>query len=614
MDIHRFCFHLIYNATPKLAFMKKKILSIIAFLVIGFIIYSYFSQPKEEYYTDYTGDLTVVSEDGKIPNRVTLPQAWDDDTRKAFWYTSQGADIMPYDWFTYLEQPNTTKLFRNAEFLEALGYIPQKASIENPSGLPIGFAITRYRKNTPRGLGLNCAACHTNQLNYKGANILIEGAPTVANFVKLLNQLIKSLDNTYKNDAKFERFAKNVLKDYSSAKANVLRKELEKVALATSERQLVNNLPKGYPKDFTSYGRLDAFGNIMNAGTAFALNDLSNKNFPDAPVSYPFLWGTHQSDVVQWNASAPNTPVIGALVRNIGEVVGVFGGLKIEKGKINGTNSYTSSVDYKGLGALESWVMDLRSPQWPEAYLPPMDIEKITKGKLIYSNACASCHQVIPRENEGKLYIANKTLISELGTDPWTALNIQNRIAKTLILDGKKEAVLLGDTFGKNTKAIKVPVNGVIGLVINNPIKALKAGLAPGKHAGIFEDITTLEELIKENIGKRNGVNKDSLVYKGRPLNGIWATAPFLHNGSVPNLWELLTIPENRMKEFQVGNREFDPIHVGYITDPLKGPSVFRVLKKNDSIMKGNSNLGHSYGTQLSDKEKWDLIEYIKSL
>jgi hypothetical protein len=42
---------------------------------------------------------------------------------------------------------------------------------------------------------------------------------------------------------------------------------------------------------------LDAFGNIQNAGTAFALHDLNNKNIPNAPVSYPFIWGTHQSDV-----------------------------------------------------------------------------------------------------------------------------------------------------------------------------------------------------------------------------------------------------------------------------------------------------------------------------
>lgn len=104
----------------------------------------------------------------------------------------------------------------------------------------------------------------------------------------------------------------------------------------------------------------------------------------------------------------------------------------------------------------------------------------------------------------------------------------------------------------------------------------------------------------------------DKLVYKGRPLNGIWATAPSLHNGSVPNLWELLKRTADRIKEFKVGNREFDATNVGF--DIVTGPSTFKVLKQDSTIMPGNSNLGHAYGIDLIDEDKWDLIEYMKSL
>ena len=235
--------------------------------------------------------------------------------------------------------------------------------------------------------------------------------------------------------------------------------------------------------------------------------------------------------------------------------------------------------------------MDLRSPQWPEEYLPAVNMENAANGALIYANACANCHQVIPRDKEGDLYMANKTLVSRIGTDPLMAWNIQNRTAKTLILEGKKEGVLFGEPFGKTIAAIKIPVNGALGLVISNPIEALKAGLAPAEHAGLTQDTNTLEELVKEHVEKISANNKDSLVYKGRPLNGVWATAPFLHNGSVPSLWELLIEPKDRMKKFQVGNREFYPVKVGYITDTLKGPSIFRVLKNDGTIMPGNSNL-----------------------
>ncbi len=603
--------------------LKEKLLSnkyfiIFGVIIFGVILYNYFKSLKEEYYIDGNSDIVVVDADGAIPSRTKLSQAWSDDTRERFWFTSQGSEIMPYDWFTWLEQSDNSKLFRNSEFIESLGYLPQASSELNPSGLPIGFTITRARNNKPRGFGLNCAACHTNQVDYNGLNILVEGAPTLANFVKFYSEIVKSLNSTHVNNDKFERFAKKVLKDnYSESTASELRFKVEELARSTAERQAVNDLPSHYPEDFTSYARLDAFGNIMNAGSAFGLHNLSNKNFPTGPVSYPFLWGTHQSDVVQWNASAPNTPIIGPLVRNVGEVVGVFGGLSIDPApwwqQLIGIDvAYSSSVDFRGLGELESWIRDLRSPEYPENILPPLDIEKVARGAIIYDKQCKSCHQVITRDKEGDPYVSNKTLVSKLGTDPVTARNIQQYNAKSLILEGTKEEIVLGDPFGVETTAIEIPVNGVVGVVLKRPITAIKAGLIPTKNAGIKADASTLKKLLAEHLKESNKINKDSLVYKGRPLNGIWATAPYLHNGSVPNLWELLKLPEDRIKEFYVGSRELDPINVGFDTE--NGPSVFRVLKQDSTIMPGNSNLGHVYGTRLPDPDKWDLIEYMKSL
>jgi len=611
-------------------------------LIAAFFLYKYVTGLQEAYYIDGTDDIVIVPENGDVPDRTELPQAWDDETRKAFWYTSQGSEIMPYDWFTWLEQADKDQLFRNAQFMESLGYLPQKSSIENPSGLPIGFAITRARNDKDRGFGFTCAACHTNQVDYKGTKMLIEGAPTLANFVGFYSEIVKSLAKTGQDNTKFDRFAKRVLADkYSIQAAEDLKVQVQNLAVSTAERQAVNALPHDFPRDFTSYARLDAFGNIMNAGSAFGLHDLANKNYPTAPVSYPFLWGTHQSDVVQWNASAKNTPVVGPLVRNVGEVVGVFGGLSIEEAswwqKLLGKDvAYSSTVDFGGLGDLESWVMDLRSPEWPENILPPIDIEKSARGAIIFAKKCQSCHQVMSRQQEGDHYVANQTLVSKLGTDPMTAWNIQNYKAKTLLLEGTKEEIIVGDTFGMAAAAIEIPVNGVAGVVLKRPITALKAGLAPSKHAGKEATVESLEQLLSEHLDANNKIESsrkddtdrkviqralgpnsqpmdlNKLVYKGRPLNGIWATAPYLHNGSIPNLWELLTIPSDRKKEFFVGSREFDPENVGFITD--QGPSLFKVMKDENNIMPGNSNLGHAYGTGLSDDEKWDLIEYMKTL
>jgi len=574
---------------------------------------------------------------GSIPSRIFLDQAWDSQTREDFWFTSQGAQIIPYRWFMWLEQAGSEQYFRSAEFMELLRYLPVESSPKNPAGLPIGFALGWDPKDNTAWMGFTCAACHTNQLDYKGNKFLVDGAPTLANFVLFFSELVAALNETNKNDKKFDRFARNVLAaDYSPTAAAALREDLLSLALATAERQQVNSLPSTLPKDFTSYARLDAFGNIQNAASAFALHDLNNKNIPNGPVSYPFLWGTHQSDVVQWNASAPNTPVVGPLVRNIGEVVGVFGGLSIEEAPwiqrlFGKKHRYTSTVDMIGLGHLESWVKTLRSPEWPEKYLPGIDAIKAADGAPLYAQHCARCHQVIPRAQEGDHYIAAKTPVADVGTDPVTAWNADFHMAETLILEGSKKDILVGEKFDATSPAIELAVNGVIGLVLKDPIIALEAGLIPGK-TGKKRDKKiankSLEDHVKDHLDARDDVDAEKstspsakgmdpndlkgLVYKGRPLNGVWATAPFLHNGSVPTLWELLKEPEQRATSFWVGNREFDPVHVGYKSDT--GLSKFNVLDSSGVIQAGNSNRGHVYGTDLTAKQKWAIIEYMKTL
>jgi hypothetical protein len=104
--------------------------------------------------------------------------------------------------------------------------------------------------------------------------------------------------------------------------------------------------------------------------------------------------------------------------------------------------------------------------------------------------------------------------------------------------------------------------------------------------------------------------------YKARPLNGIWATAPYLHNGSVPNLYELLLPPQQRLRHFYVGSREFDPRKVGYVTDQSAQNSFrFDAYKPNGEINWGNWNGGHDYGNaSLTEDQRLDLLEYMKSI
>lgn len=115
------------------------------------------------------------------------------------------------------------------------------------------------------------------------------------------------------------------------------------------------------------------------------------------------------------------------------------------------------------------------------------------------------------------------------------------------------------------------------------------------------------------------------LAYKSRPLAGIWATPPFLHNGSVPNLYQLLSPADERDTKFFVGRREFDPVSVGYVLEELSDAGFWF-----DTTIEGNLNTGHEFragyvqwqpgappqygviGPELSPDERWALVEYLK--
>ena len=93
--------------------------------------------------------------------------------------------------------------------------------------------------------------------------------------------------------------------------------------------------------------------------------------------------------------------------------------------------------------------------------------------------------------------------------------------------------------------------------------------------------------------------------YWAATLNGVWARSPYLHNGSVRTMQELLTSPGQRAKNFHRGSEEYDASQMGY-TDA--GVYVF------DTTGEGNSNSGHDFGTKLSTEQKRELIEYLKTL
>ena len=107
---------------------------------------------------------------------VYLDQGWSPSRSLDFYFTSQGSQIIPYPWFLALEQADSTTPFRDNQNMLRFRYLPQMPDSKNPDGLPVGFVGDT--SDNGNWLGLTCAACHTNEIHYKGTAYRIDGAPT----------------------------------------------------------------------------------------------------------------------------------------------------------------------------------------------------------------------------------------------------------------------------------------------------------------------------------------------------------------------------------------------------------------------------------------------------
>ena len=101
--------------------------------------------------------------------------------------------------------------------------------------------------------------------------------------------------------------------------------------------------------------------------------------------------------------------------------------------------------------------------------------------------------------------------------------------------------------------------------------------------------------------------------YESRVMQGIWAAAPYLHNGSVPTLWDLLQPVNERPKAFKIGPN-YDPAgKVGLAAEQTKFDYTLQTTGC-DKLNSGNSNCGHDFGTKLTPDQKRALLEYLKKL
>jgi hypothetical protein len=113
---------------------------------------------------------------------------------------------------------------------------------------------------------------------------------------------------------------------------------------------------------------------------------------------------------------------------------------------------------------------------------------------------------------------------------------------------------------------------------------------------------------------RRRSAIRRTAAYVAETLDGLWLRAPYLHNGSVPTLFDLLEAPPGRPRAFLRGGEVLDSVHGGFVApacDPTrteKGAFCF------DTAMPGNANSGHVYGTDLAAADKADLLAFLLTL
>jgi hypothetical protein len=561
-------------------------------------------------------EVTLPAYQPPQKNLVRLEQGWTDDQRLWFHHTAQGTRLVPYKWFMALQQPCLSLLgcdrFADAVYLSRFGFLPSTTDPKfNPDGLPIGFALQEdfYDPETKRMdpvLGLTCAACHTGQLNFENNAVQIEGAPAQIELYQFQKALGVAVILTDYIPWRYASFEKQVLgPNATQADKDALKKNFKDfIARAKWEKDATD---KGKIYDnLAGFGRTDALTRIGNQVFAVDMKNADNFAPANAAVRFPQVWDASWFTWVQYNSSISDP-----LSRNIGEAMGVRAEVNLAGPQ---AGDFDNSVQMTGLKTVENLLsgpapyQGLKSPQWPNIF-PILNQGKIARGAALYQQHCQACHLPPPAElskdmasakpvywrinHQGKPFLMVKDIkVDYVGTDPHEAVDFMNRTADSGNLQKGRISAAAGLDLVTNGVAIKFFTKA--GVSSQDQI-AWRGYRDPGDPAIRAE-----------------------AIYKARPLNGIWAASPYLHNGSVPNLYLLLSPQSERPATFWTGSKQFDPIKVGHDTSELKGGSLY------DSSKPGNSNHGHEFrdgphgngvvGPALSPDDRWAIIEYLKSL
>ena len=223
----------------------------------------------------------------------------------------------------------------------------------------------------------------------------------------------------------------------------------------------------------------------------------------------------------------------------------------------------TSGEQFKKLeptfGDIRDFLMTLEAPKYPF----PINAALAQQGKVVFEENCVRCHGSY---GTGGSYPNKIVPLEKIGTDPTFVRSIS---------ESKSDETYRQSWFAQG----------------------------PGPEGKPYP--------IRSNNG-----------YQAPPLDGIWATAPYFHNGSVPTLHHVLNSPDRPRifrRSYRTEKDDYDAIGVGWKTvnqenAPAPGTPASEQRRVYDTTQPGRSNAGHTFGDQLTEYERMAVIEYLKTL
>jgi hypothetical protein len=491
---------------------------------------------------------------------------WSTDDLQFFLHGSMGTEVVPEAVLRAFIRIYPD-LFPTAD-LTNLGLIP-----DNEFGWPIGFSRRQVKHlgNLP-AVGINCASCHVAEINTGDQDLRVLGTTSHFDVEGFFGSVLVATFRT-SDPANMKRFVLAYLAEIDPE----LAKDAKKTAVYEyewdQEKEKISSAISADPfgsKDIGA-GELHAISpndlkvNIETPDPFVALSETMLKLFhnmraalhvPDQPPDKPPpASGPGRNDAfgllsaALLNSPQPYAPIKFGLVWNVDKRRWVhWDGNTQSPLARNLLASLGLGAPSQGRKADLDFALVKRQTDLTEKIRPPrypfkIDEAAAKRGASYFESKCDSCHG--GPESDRRLYS-----VAEIKTDPKRAESFNERQA------GK---------FNKYLAELEF------------------AGYEPPKELGV------------RSTGK----------YFAPTLSGVWARSPYLHNGSIRTMEQLLASPAERAKTFHRGSKTFDEVTMGYADE---GSYLF------DTSGSGNSNSGHDYATNLSAADKRDLIEYLKTL